>query len=94
MFNFRLGAEYRLNSFRLRAGFSYMPDPYKSAQNNVYNDLQSFSGGVGYRASKFFVDLTGVFTQGNTTYRPYTNSPLVTNQNKNTLIMATVGFPF
>jgi hypothetical protein len=94
VFNYRLGAEYRLNAFRIRAGYSYMPDPYKSVQNNVYNDLQSFSGGVGYRASKFFVDLTGVFTQGSTTYRPYTFSPLVKNQNKNTLIMATVGFPF
>ena len=92
--NYRLGAEYRRNAFRFRAGYSYMPDPYKSLQNNVYNDIQSFSAGVGYRASKFFVDLTGVFTQGNTTYRPYTNSPIVSNQNKNTLIMATVGFPF
>jgi hypothetical protein len=94
VFNYRIGAEYRLNAFRVRAGYSFMPDPYKSAQNNVSNDLQSISGGVGYRASKFFVDLTGVFTQGNTTYRPYTFAPLVNNKNTNTLIMATVGFPF
>ena len=94
VFNYRLGAEYRLNAFRVRAGYSYMPDPYNSIQNNVSTDIQSFSAGVGYRASKFFVDLTAVFTQGNTPYLPYTLAPVVTNKNTNTLIMATVGFPF
>ena len=94
VFNLRLGGEYRINKFRVRAGYNYMPDPYKSVQYNLDNNIQSLSGGAGYRAAKFFVDLTGIFTQGKTTYGPYTTSSLVTNQSTNTRIMMTVGFPF
>jgi hypothetical protein len=30
-----------------------------------------FSGGVGYRSAKFFVDLAGIFNTYNTAYTPY-----------------------
>ncbi len=94
VFNYRLGAEYRWKAFRLRGGYGFMPNPYKAVQNNVDNNIQSFSGGVGYRTTKFYIDLTGIARQGNTTYSPYTGSPIVTTQNKTTTVMVTVGFPF
>ncbi len=96
--NYRLGAEFRLKTFRARGGYSFMPDPYKSIQNGVNNSIQSISGGLGYRTSKFYIDATVVLSQGNFSYRPYVvsdaNSPLVTSKRNNTLIMVTVGFPF
>lgn len=98
LLNYRVGGEYRLNNFRLRAGYSYMPDPYKSEQNSASSAVSSLTGGLGYRATKFYIDLATVFSTTNTPYRPYSvstsNSPLVTTQNKNTTVMMTLGFPF
>jgi hypothetical protein len=96
--NYRLGAEFRLNTFRFRGGYNFMPDPYKSIQNGIDNSMQSVSGGVGYRTAKFYIDATAVLSQGNFSYRPYVVSnaltPLVSSQRSNTLVMVTVGFPF
>lgn len=96
--NYRIGGEYRLKDFRLRAGYAFMPDPFKSEQNDVNRSISSVSGGVGYRRPKFYVDLAAVLTSGNTPYRPYplntSTSPLVITQNKNTTVMMTLGFPF
>jgi hypothetical protein len=98
VFNYRVGAEYRLNTFRFRVGYNLMPDPYKTVQNNVSASVQSVSAGVGYRTSKFFVDLAAVFKQGNSTYRPYVvdspSSPLVTTKNTNSQVILTFGVPF
>src|SRR6185295_2811421 len=55
--NFRGGGEYRYKSFRARAGYSYMPDPFKSVQNGVSGDVSSISAGLGYRVKKFYIDL-------------------------------------
>lgn len=96
--NVRLGGEFRLDKLRFRAGGSYMPDPYKTEQNNSSRDITSVSGGIGYRTKKFYVDVALVFSQGANTYRPYrvnmASSPLVTMDNKTTFGMVTLGFPF
>jgi hypothetical protein len=97
-FNYRLGGEFRHESFRARAGFSYTPDPFKSEQNGVNRAITSLSGGLGYRNKKFYADVALVFMQGNNSYRPYRvntpESPLVTLKNSTALSMITVGFPF
>jgi hypothetical protein len=97
-FNYRLGGEYRFNSFRARAGYSFMPDPFKSEQNGVSRQITSLSGGLGYRGKKFYADFALVFSQGKNSYRPYSinsiDSPLVTLENKTTFGMLTLGFPF
>jgi hypothetical protein len=96
--NYRVGGEYRYSNYRARAGFAYMPDPFKSEQNGIDRKITTISGGLGYRAEKFYVDFALVFTQGENSYRPYrvnsVDSPLVTIQSKNTLALVTVGFPF
>lgn len=96
--NYRLGGEFRLSNFRFRGGYSYMTDPFKTTQNGVSGQVSSLSGGAGYRTKDFYIDLALVYTQGNSSYRPYTinsyDSPLVTQTNKNSLVMLTVGFPF
>jgi hypothetical protein len=96
--NYRVGGEYRFSNYRARAGFSYMPDPFRSEQNGINRKITTLSGGLGYRAEKFYLDFALVLTQGNTSYRPYRvnsdYSPLVTLKNKNTLAVVTLGFPF
>lgn len=96
--NIRAGGEYRIKSLRLRGGFGYMPDPYKEIQNDVNTSRYSVSGGVGYRASKFFIDLAYVNSWMNGSYRPYTvplpTSPLVNYKQTVTNVIATVGFTF
>jgi hypothetical protein len=97
-FNYRLGGEFRYNNYRARAGFAYMPDPFKSQQNGVNRQITSFSGGIGYRTKSFYLDAAVVFTQGKSSYRPYNinsaESPLVMLKNKTTFGMLTIGFPF
>jgi Outer membrane protein transport protein (OMPP1/FadL/TodX) len=96
--NYRVGGEFRFSNYRARAGFSYMADPFKSEQNSISRKITSLSGGLGYRAEKFFVDFAVVYSQGDASYRPYrvnsVDSPLVTIKNKNTLAVVTLGFPF
>lgn len=97
-FNYRIGGEYRFQNFRARAGYSFMPDPFKAEQNGVGRQITSLSGGLGYRSKKFYADFALVFSQGNNSYRPYSintvDSPLVTLKNKTTFGMITLGFPF
>ncbi len=96
--NIRSGFEYRINAFRIRAGYAYMPDPYKTTQNNVSTTVQRVTGGMGYRQENFYIDLAIVSSYGDNSYRPYrvnsVNTPLVTYSPRNTNIMFTVGLPF
>lgn len=96
--NLRAGGEYRLDKYRFRAGYNYMPDPYQTQQNGISNTISSITAGAGYRTERFYVDLALVFNQGTKSYRPYTlnspYSPLVNLNSKATTIIVTVGFPF
>ncbi|GAB3511361.1 OmpP1/FadL family transporter [Emticicia fontis] len=69
--NLKVGAEYRIQSIRLRAGAKYMPDPYKDKVDNIDRSQMLFTGGLGYRSAKFFIDLAGVFNQFKGAYTPY-----------------------
>lgn len=93
--NIRLGGEYRLNKFRVRAGYSYMPDPYAAKQYNIDNGITGISGGLGYRTEKYFVDLGVISSQWNSAYVVYhytPNTPVANLQNSNLSVMVTVGF--
>ena len=100
--NIRIGAEYRIKKFRLRAGYNLMGDPYLRKPTDRINysltNVSSISSGVGYRNAKFFVDVAVINTQGDGYYVPYSVaspiSPYLNNSNSTTRIMFTVGFPF
>lgn len=97
--NIRAGGEYRIKSFRLRGGFNYMPDPYKSVQNGVSNARMAASGGIGFRGQNFYVDLAYINAWSQNSYRPYTltptdANPLLTYKANATNVVATVGFIF
>ncbi len=97
-FNIRIGGEYRIKNYRIRAGYSLMADPFQTPQNGVGRAISGYSAGGGYRTAKFYVDLAVVLTSGDSSYRPYQLNyaldPLVAQTRKATTILVTVGFPF
>lgn len=94
--NFRLGTEYRIANFRLRAGYGYRADPVEDPV--VDGKEQSVTFGVGYRNKKFFADLGVVNTYGDTAYSPYFLSddtqPSIALDNRSTNVVLTVGVSF
>ena len=70
----RIGAEYRIQAFSIRAGYNYISSPYKSGLAiDGYDDTYSIlSFGVGFRAGKMGLDLTYQIMTNNSTYTPYT----------------------
>lgn len=64
--NFRIGGEYVLSSFRLRAGYQILGSPIAS-----YDDMSGFSLGLGYRGENWFLDLAYVNRGQMVTYQPY-----------------------
>ena len=94
----RAGGEFRHEKFRFRAGYFYMPDPYRNEQNGINQKRTGFTGGIGYRSSPVYVDLAAVFSQQSFGYRPYTvnlpTNPLATIGQSGTQVMVTVGYTF
>jgi hypothetical protein len=95
--NVRVGGEFRYELFRLRAGFAHQPDPFR-VDNGVDRTIQSVTGGVGIRTSKFFVDAAMVRSTSNRLRSPYSPidlpTPVAQQKNTNTNFIVTVGFPF
>lgn len=58
---FKVGAEYRIDLFSLRGGYSYEESPYKDGE--TMSDLQGFSLGAGYNLGSYFFDLAYARTQ-------------------------------
>lgn len=68
--NIRAGIEYQpTNGLFLRAGYAYSQSPYAAMESTYkkgellshYDDLEQYSGGVGYRTSRFGIDLAYVY---------------------------------
>ena len=101
-FNWRVGSELRLGSFRIRGGYSYEGDPYKNSA--IDNSIKKISGGLGYRNKEFFVDVSAVHSKWTSTHSPYTIysfgdptldiSPTAIIDNKNLNISLTFGVNF
>jgi hypothetical protein len=96
--NYRIGAEYRHDIYRLRAGLGVQGNTYKGAFD-VDNSVTSLSGGAGVRTKEFFVDFALVHsTSKRYPYQPYTFSdgsgPVVNLKNRLTTGVITVGFTF
>lgn len=59
----RVGGEYRIQNFKLRAGYRFEGSPYKDAV--TISDLNSFSGGLGYNFGFIKIDFSYVNVQVN-----------------------------
>ena len=95
--NFRLGTELALSKFRIRAGAAMLQSPYSTS--SVFDvDLQ-LNGGIGWRADKFYVDVSYNTRNQSENYTPYrlldasNNQSVSIDQTVNQFAL-TVGFKF
>ncbi len=79
--NFRLGAEYNLNSIVLRGGFSHYASPYKTTLNDASRNI--ISGGFGVRNKHYFLDFT--FSRSLTKENYYLYDYTIVNASKQTI---------
>jgi hypothetical protein len=96
--SYRMGAEFKYNIYRLRAGYGVQPNAYKS-EFDADNSVTTISGGAGVRLKTFYIDFALIHqSTGRYTYSPYTffdgSGPVVDLKNKLTSGMITVGFTF
>ncbi|MEM9326558.1 MAG: hypothetical protein AAGA85_12920 [Bacteroidota bacterium] len=93
--NYRVGAEFRFDELRLRAGYNFMADPYENSEFD--RSVQSISGGLGYRSRSFFMDLAVVYQTSQQLTTPYfvgSNQPVAESDLTTTNGILTFGFNF
>lgn len=71
--NYRAGLEYKIDVLSLRAGYGLNGSPHKGDDNGTF-DTKIYSGGLGYRASNYFLDLTYQRVENDSNFSPYTLS--------------------
>ena len=96
--NYRIGAEFRYEMFRLRAGYGVQGNTYRD-ELDTDNKITSISGGAGFRTKTFYIDFALINSVSSRfRYQPYTffdgSGPAVSLKNKTTTGMITVGFTF
>ena len=95
-FNYRGGAEFRLDNFRFRAGYAYFGDPY-TGDNGIDRSSRNITGGAGFRTQDFFIDLAIINSKSQELYSPYyisENQPIAEFDKSTVTVSATVGFNF
>ena len=90
--NLRIGGEFVLDAFRFRAGYQRLGNPFTSG-----NDARSvYSGGLGIRGNKAYLDLGFAFGTASLGYQPYlirdAYQQVVDNKTDRAQVSATVGF--
>ena len=90
--NYRLGAEFRLDMFRFRAGFAHYDDP---TDDGVDNADDQFTFGAGIKTPNFYVDLgiiAGIEQRFNVS--PFPTGDIATIDSQTTRASLTLGFTF
>ncbi|WP_161889769.1 OmpP1/FadL family transporter [Pontibacter russatus] len=95
--NYRIGAEGRYESFRVRAGYAHSGDPYQSAA--LDGAVNSVTAGVGVRLQNWYADLAFVSSKSESRFSPYRFSseggePVVDLNNTQNSVLLTVGYNF
>lgn len=98
--NFRIGGEYMIApQLMIRAGYGYTGSPY--ADDEIDYSGQTVSGGLGYRISNFYVDLTYQNFQRNYGMSPYSfddgtgvYGPVADVKNQRHNVLLSVGVKF
>jgi hypothetical protein len=94
--NYRVGAEFRHDIYRVRAGYNVLANTYQD-NINADNKITSVSGGLGIRTKDFYIDFALVSSSGKKyDYQPYTffdgSGPVASLKNRSTTGMVTLGF--
>jgi hypothetical protein len=94
--SYRVGAEFRYNIFRVRAGYGVQGNALASFMN-FNNQIQTVSGGVGIKKSKFAIDFAMSSITSKSFYNPYylyEDTPTVDMKHSLLASTLTVGFTF
>ena len=98
--NFRIGGELALGNIRFRLGYTLSGSPFKDSTGTMGYDQssQSYSGGIGIRFGKCYLDGAYVYGTAKQFYQPYSlpnttvpGASITTNSNN---ILATFGVKF
>ena len=94
--NWNIGAEFRHEFLRFRAGYGQMAEPVTRSANR---EVQTYAAGIGARLQRFFVDLGVNYSTTNSERVPYFTfvgdaDPLATQEFKRTSYLLTFGFTF
>lgn len=99
-FNYRLGGEYRIDIWRIRGGYGLYGDPFRNPEG-FERSMQQFSGGVGVRLQKVYIDFAFIGSQFRQLYSSYdfiengaNIGPVTEIRNTLSTGMLTVGFNF
>jgi hypothetical protein len=90
--NIRVGGEYRIKQFALRAGYSYYGSPVKGNSDFARHII---AAGVGYQWAGGFIDTVYSFSPGNKeTLSLYADNNILKNTNFAGKFLITLGFRF
>lgn len=92
--NFRGGAEFRFNGWRVRGGYAYYADPYQVQLDNINRSRQFFTGGFGRHEDSYFWDLTLIQNASQVFYKPYNLSDGSAPASLSNLNKLTISFTF
>ncbi len=95
--NYRVGLEYKIDAISLRGGYALNGSPYKTDESGLF-DAKVYSGGLGYRTSKYTIDLAYQRLENTNTVSPYTlnngTEPLASTVNSKNNVFLTFGVRF
>ncbi len=71
--NVKVGSEIRISpSISVRGGAALFGSGYAASYDTIDRNALQFSGGIGYRKSNFYIDLTAIHRTQKDAYTPYT----------------------
>jgi hypothetical protein len=71
--NIKVGSEIRISpSLSVRGGAALFGGGYAASYDTIDRNALQFSGGIGYRKSNFYLDLTAIQRTQKDAYTPYT----------------------
>lgn len=95
--NLRLGAEFRVSTLYLRAGYGIYGKAFKQGEDNDDLQYNSISCGIGFRQQNFFFDMAFTNLSSEQNYFMYNDPPYLDAANIKTSknsFAATIGFKF
>lgn len=82
--NFKVGTEWRSGPFSFRGGYAYQGSPYANGIND--GAITSYSGGLGFKDTFYYIDLAYVYTKRAEDYYLYGTENIQVNPAQNELI--------
>jgi hypothetical protein len=96
-YNYRIGAEIKLESLMLRGGYGIQGNPYKNLADADFQS-KTYSAGIGYRIKRYYMDLSYQQVNFNSELKPYTladkTEPVAQVNTKRNNIFMTFGLRF